>query len=390
MNAAPLKLVHVAAWIRTIGGVETLLARHARFDADQGFAATQLSLFDRPRRTEGTVYATQAFSWRSTPRAMRRAMAAAFASHPGSVIAWHNGWGLPWFADIDGSERRIVCLEDSEADFGRWLAKVAGWIDGVTCISSPAAEAVTRLLPGLPPERLTILPLPIAPPVLPNDPRTPGQEWVIGCAGRLVRAQKRWDRLVPFVAELHRLAVPFRLEIVSHGPLRGWLERRLGSNPAVRFLGWQQPVDYWRRLQDWDAAVFFSDHEGGPIVLLETMAAGVVPFYPTIGGSLGDEYVPRLDPRCYYPAGDPAAAARAVREVLASPPESLVQLRTRARALVEPNRSGRYDSAFGEFVRRIADLPRISRGPGAARPGRLTDRLPLGLITRVFPAALWR
>jgi glycosyltransferase involved in cell wall biosynthesis len=390
MNGAPLKLVHVAAWIRTIGGVETLLARHARFDADQGFAARQLALFDRPRRTEGAGYAAQAFSWRSTPRAMRRAMAAALAAHPGSVIAWHNAWGIPWFADLDGSARRIACLADNETQFGPWLTNLHPWLDGVTCLSASAAASVVRLLSRLPPERLAVLPLPIETPEPLATLRPPRREWVIGCAGRLVRAQKRWDRLVPFVAELHRLAVPFRLEIVSDGPLRGWLERRLGSDPAVRFLGWQQPADYWRRLQDWDAAVFFSDHEGGPLVLLEAMAAGAVPFYPTIGGSLGDEYVSRLDPRCYYPAGDPVAAARAVCEVLASPPELLAGLRNRAQTLTEPNRSGGYESVFGEFVRRIANLPRISRAPGAGRAARLIDWLPLGLITHVFPAALWR
>jgi glycosyltransferase involved in cell wall biosynthesis len=186
------------------------------------------------------------------------------------------------------------------------------------------------------------------------------------------------------------MGLPFRIEVVSDGPLRGWLERRLGSDPAVQFLGWQKTADYWRRMQDWDAAVFFSDHEGGPLVLLESMAAGVIPFYPAIGGSLGDEYVPRLDPRCYYRAGDPVAAARALRDVLASPPEFLAGLRSRAQAIAGPHGSGGYEAVFGEFIRRIAVLPRISREPGPGRPERLTDWLPLGLITRAFPAALWR
>jgi glycosyltransferase involved in cell wall biosynthesis len=257
-------------------------------------------------------------------------------------------------------------------------------------LSRQAAVTVRRLLPDLPDERIVILPLPIDPPADLTAVRPQRQEWIIGCAGRLVRTQKRWERLVPFVAELHRMGLPFRLEIVSDGPLRGWLQQQLGSDPAVQFLGWQKPADYWQRLQDWDAAAFFSDHEGGPLVLLEAMAAGVVPFYPTIGGSLGDEYVPRLDPRCYYPAGDPVAAARAVRDVFASQPAFLADLRCHAQALARPHGSGGYESVFGEFARRIAALPRISREPGGGRKERLTDRLPLGLITRVFPSALWR
>lgn len=389
MNPNPIRLLHLCPWIRTTGGVETLLARHARADAGLGFDAWQLSLFDKAPARAGERYGTLAFSWRSTPHEMRRAVAAACAARAGSVIAWHNAWGLAWLADMDCSSRRIACLQDSVTHFGPLLPGLAGAVDGVTCLSESAARAIRAGLPGLPPERVAVMPLPIAPPTGLDPDRPERDEWLIGCAGRLVRAQKRWDRLVPFVAELRRLGVRHRIEVISDGPLRPWLERRLGGDPAIRFLGWQGTEDYWRRLQAWDACVSFTDHEGGPIVLLEAMAAGVIPLYPAVGGSLGDDCAPRVDPRCHYPAGNPVAAARALQSLQGAPRAEVAAMRRRAREVALAHGPEAYEQAFARFARFIAGSPRISREPaGGGRGLRLSDRLPLGLLTRAWPSAL--
>lgn len=390
MSATPIRLLHVCPWIRTIGGVETLLARHARADAAHGFDAWQLALFDKIPARADEPYATQAFSWRSTPRGMRRAIARACAVRAGSVIAWHNAWGLAWLADVDASHRRIACLQDSVMHFGPLLPGLAGAVDGVTCLSESAAGAIRAGLPALAPERVAVMPLPIAPPPGLDPDRPERGEWLIGCAGRLVRAQKRWDRLVPFVAELRRLGVSYRIEVISDGPLRPWLERRLGDDPAVRFLGWQGTEDYWRRLQAWDACVSFTDHEGGPIVLLEAMAAGVIPLYPAIGGSLGDDCVPRVDPRCHYPAGNPVAAARALQALLGAPRAEVAAMRRRAREVALAHGPEAYEREFLRFTRFIADSPRISREPTGDRKPRMSDWLPLGLLARAWPSALQR
>ena len=166
--------------------------------------------------------------------------------------------------------------------------------------------------------------------------------------------------------------------MVGDGPLRQWLKWRLRHDSAIQFLGWQNPADYWRRLQTWDVSVSFTDHEGGPIVLLETMAAGVIPLYPAVGGSLGDDYTAKVDPRCYYPAGDPRAAARSLQELLASPPEQIARMRQRAQELAQPHATpGAYTTAFAGFIRRIAALPRVSPVPDGRRRPRVTDLLPL-------------
>lgn len=381
-------LVHVAAWVKSTGGVETLLARHAAADARLGFAARQLALFDRPGPRRDGAYETLAFDWRSTPRRMRAAVARSLASTPGAVVAWHNGWGLAWFADLDGSSRRIACFEDSEAHFGPILPRLAALIDGATCLCEDAAVAIRRLAPALAQDgRVVVTPLPLEAGAASTDRPRRG-EWVIGCAGRLVRTQKRWDRLVPFVAELRRLGLPCRIEIVSDGPLRPWLERQFRADPAVSFLGWQGREEYWRRLAGWDAAVFFSDHEGGPIVLLEALAAGVIPVYPAIGGSLGDDHIRRVEPRCFYPPGDAVAAARTLATIRSWPDHEIAALRGRAQASAARHGGTAYEETFGRFAHHLASLPRISRPPGSARPPRGADHLPLGLITRFLPDAL--
>ncbi len=390
MNSPALRLLHLAPHAHGYGGIETLLRRHAVADARFGFDSWQLGLFEKNQPLPGESYRPQRFGWRDTPRAMRRRIVTTFEERKGSVIAWHNGWGMPWFADVDRSVRRIVCLQAHPDYYLESFAAIQPWIDGAVVVSPQAAEEALARMPGFPVERMGTLSLPIECPLGAPRPSAVNDVLVIGCAGRLTRVQKRWDRLVPFVGELKRLGVRFRLEVIGAGPLGGWLRRQFRDEPAVQFLGYQENPVYWARMQTWDAAVFFSDIEGGPLVMLEAMAAGAVPFYPQIGGSLGDEYAPRIDPRCHYPGGRPELAARALRDVFAGPADIVATLRERGRALAAMHHGDAYEVAFAAFVRRIAALPRISRPPDGSRRPTWTDRLPLGLLTRAFPRALWR
>lgn len=387
MKRSGLKLVHVAPHARGVGGIETLLARHALTDTAGGIDSVQVGLFNRAVREPG--FTGMGFGGKDTPRAMRRALAPVLAPGADGISVWHNAWGLPWFADLDEASRRIVCLHAHRDYFAAWLPAIREHLDGILAVSPAIARDALALLPGWPAERIRVLPLPIA---LPSEVLAVSRgvrPWVLGCAGRLARPQKRWDRLVPCVAELRRLGVEFRLEIIGDGPLRPWLERELGGDPAIRFFGFVETAEYWRRLQSWDAALFFSDVEGGPIVMLEAMAAGVLPVYPGIGGSIGDDYAPQVDPRCYYPAGDPVAAARSLQALLSLPAGELAERRRRAQALVEPHLGEGYQRTFADLVHRVAELPRFSR-VAAPRRTRWTDFVPLGALTRLRPGALWK
>ena len=389
-SKSAISVAHVAAWVQSIGGVETLLRHHRQCDAPAGLAAAQIALFDKTEIPNEPAYSTQRFSGWFTPRRMRQDLRETFSRMPESVVLWHNGWGLPWFADGDHSRRRIVCWWDSQTHWGPWLDAVKPWVDGVICMSESAAEEVGSLWPELPAERRGVMRVPIEPPSDLGARSDRGREWVIGCAGRLVRAQKRADRLVPFVTALKELGVPFRIEVISDGPLRESLQQELKDESGVQFLGWQSSDDYWRRMQGWDAMVSFTDHEGGPIVMLEAMAAGALPVFPSIGGSLVADYLPGLDFNCLYPPGEVATAAARMHAFMTMPAGELLRLRQRAQQIAQAHTVDRYHREFTSFVERIDQLPRISQPPQHQRGTKLADFCPLGALTRFSRGSLWK
>ena len=115
---------------------------------------------------------------------------------------------------------------------------------------------------------------------------TTDKKFRIGFAGRLV-AVKRVDILI----ETARCFIDARLEheicfhIFGDGPLRENLEilnQRLGTRNIVHFEG--HCDDILARLQEVDAIIITSDHEGLPMILLEAMALGVPIVSHAIGG----------------------------------------------------------------------------------------------------------
>ena len=48
------------------------------------------------------------------------------------------------------------------------------------------------------------------------------------------------------------------------------------------------------------------------------------------------------------------------------------------------------DPIFDEFVRHIADEPRITQERLAKRPFYFSDQLPFGLMTRLWPSGCYR
>jgi glycosyltransferase involved in cell wall biosynthesis len=379
MSAGPLRVVHVSPRVQARGGIETLHDYHQRLPLPQTFVA----FFDR-RPTPRSGYINLDFNWRTPLWLMRRRFARALATQAGSLVVYHNGWGLPLWHDLDAASRRAVFLHANPAYHAGDLAVQAGLIDWAAGVTPALRDAWNRVLPELTPARTVIVRAPVEAPPMPRGTRQPGEPIVLGCAGRIERGQKRLDRLPALLRALEVAGLSFRFEALGDGALRVPLERKLGRQ--VRFHGWVPKQEFWRVLAGWDAIVFFTDFEGGAIALFEAMALGVVPFWPAIGGSWGDVYVPQIDPRCYYPPRDMAALAEAIQKVFQSPPGRLDAMRAQARALVADHSSGAYEAACLAWLRTLMELPRISSA--RRRRPRLTDLLPLGLVTRLAPGAL--
>jgi glycosyltransferase involved in cell wall biosynthesis len=379
MTGHPFHVVHVSPRVQARGGIESLQEIHRRLPLPQTFVA----LFDRRPRARPD-YVNLDFTWLTPLWRMRRKFARVLAAHGGSVVVYHNGWGLPLFHDLDAAARRVVFLHANPAFHAPDLPTFAGLVDGAAGVTPALRDAWQRDLPELTPARTILLRAPVEAPALAGPARRPGGPIVLGYAGRIERAQKRLDRLPGLIRALRATGQSFQFEILGEGRLRASLERRLASR--VRFHGWISKAEYWQVLAGWDGIVFFSDFEGGAIALFEAMAMGVVPFYPAIGGSWGDIYAPQIEPRCCYPPGDMTALAQTIHQVFRLPPAEIEMMRSQARELVAGHRSETYEAACLALLRTIMSLPRISLT--RRRRPRLTDLLPLGLVTRLTPWAL--
>jgi glycosyltransferase involved in cell wall biosynthesis len=373
-----LQVVHVTPRVQSRGGIETLHALHRTMPGDHAFVA----LFDRnPEARPG--YVNLDCTWRTSLAEMRRRFARAMAPHAGRLVMYHNGWGLPLFHDLDGASRRTVMLHADPAYHAPDLPGFAGLIDGALSVAPAVAETVAAANPSWSAGRSMVCPVPIE--AAPGGIRRGiSPRWKLGYAGRIERAQKRLDRLPEFLRELRATGLDFQFELIGEGSFRPELQRELGS--GARFHGWVSREEYWRVMATWDAVVFFSDHEGGPISLLEGMAAGALPFYPARFGSWADIYVPQVDPRFHYPPDDLKGLAQVIRETFSLPAAQVESRREAGRRLVGAHTPGAYQANCAAFLAHIAAAPRISGTKGGRR--RLTDFLPLGMVTRFAPTLL--
>lgn len=374
MNAPPARseVVHVSPRVQARGGIEHLHAYHRGLPG----APVLVALFDRrPRPQPG--YVNLDLRWWMPLGMVRRRFAAALQPFAGATVVYHNGWGLPLFADRDGAARRVGFWHANPAYHAPYLPGCVGLVDGMIGVTPALDAAFSAALPGLPPERRLVVRAPVERPRDLVVERTRGP-LVLGYAGRIERRHKRLDRLPALVRALQARGVDFRFEVLGDGSLRAPLARSLGE--GVRFHGWVPRDQFWRILAGWDAVVFFSDVEGGPMALFDGMACGAIPFYPANGGSWGDVYAPQVDGRCHYPPGDMAALAAAIGDVFGAAPAQVESARRRSRELVAAHTVEAYGEALTGFLRRLAALPALPRR--RPRGAQAFDCLPLGLVTR--------
>lgn len=92
--------------------------------------------------------------------------------------------------------------------------------------------------------------------------------------GRLDRGQKRPDRLLAIWKKLYKKYPDWQMVVVGDGPERSGLEKRSRQMERISFVGFQDPVEWYKR-----AGMFCmtSNFEGWGMVLVEAMTFGVVP-----------------------------------------------------------------------------------------------------------------
>lgn len=169
-----------------------------------------------------------------------------------------------------------------------------------------------------------------------NDNRSTGSTGTfnVGFAGRLVPV-KRIDIFINTARHLldNYPELKIKCHIFGDGPLRDELEqlnRKLKTDDIVSFKGHSNNIS--EEIQKMDALLVTSDHEGLPMVLLETMALGTPIISHAVGG------IPHLldQGECgiLITENEPASYAAAI-ETLINNPAKITEITRKAKRRVE-------------------------------------------------------
>ena len=384
-----MRLSHFFTYYRSLGGVQSILKRHHTSDAKRGHEPGFVFAFESDDFDEPDITGL-GFGGGHSIHSMR----ATFANHSrrftDSVAICHNMWGLQFLADLMPAQRRVGLLHSDWPELRPHLESQRGLLDGVLCVSNALVDLVSGCLPDLAKaNRVQLIPYPIdGLAAMPERTPLAKRTVVIGWVGRMQTEQKRVERLPSLVKALESAGIDFRFELLGDGPRQTWLEQQLPSGRTI-FHGRKSGDDYASVLRGWDFITSVSDYEGLPISMLEAFSAGVLPLCPAIGSG-GDEYSAKLGDEFVWDAFDFGQAAAKLKSILAKPESALGQARAEARALTERHSEAGYFRTFDEFVQRIADEPRAAAERLANRPFYFSDRLPFGLMTRLWPSGCTR
>lgn len=373
-------IVHVAGWAWTLGGLQSNLQLYRDRDEAQGRRALYIGILDRQGPDHAGVFLRA--RWWHPVGLIRRRFQHAMRGWEGATVVYHDGWGLPWWVDLDGANRRIVVLHTEYPHLDELLRRYAPLVDGFMGVSQHLANRAAGFMPSGEVSRSANLPYFVTPPpdIQRLAKRTEGP-WKIGYAGRLAGAHKRIERLPDLVVELDKLGMNFELEILGEGELEGGLREAFGRDPRVRFLGRRSGDAYWQTVAGWDCMVLVSDYEGFSRVTMESMHLGVLPVHPDFSPAAAEILGP-LAAESLYPTGDMQACAQALKAYHDLPLADQKLRRKQATAHMASQTIERHEQNFTQFIEKTQRTPRQSRSP---RLPWWESILPLGLHTRLFP-----
>ena len=223
--------------------------------------------------------------------------------------------------------------------------------DAVVAVSRPLAEGLERS--GVSADKIRLIPNGWSGPTpLSCDEarRKLGLEsdaLVAGWVGRLSR-EKGCDVLV---AAASHLRSDVTISVLGDGRERGALEMQAASLGVEARIRWHGTVpDAGRLMAAFDVFVLSSRTEGTPIVLFEAMRARVPAVVTAVGG-VPDVVSSRE--AILVPSDDPVALAKAIDDVIASPPDVAGRVATAAQRLEEVYSAEAWLDRYDELYRRV-------------------------------------
>jgi len=183
--------------------------------------------------------------------------------------------------------------------------------------------------------------------------------------GRLC-AQKRPEKLVAVLHDLHRKKVPFQCVVVGDGELHHLLVRRLrqfGLTDVVTMLGAIPHHQWLEVLAAGDILFLPSEYEGISVALFEAMAMGVVPVMSAVGGQ-GELVTPECGVLVPLSEGDVASYAAALRHLIEDPSTRIAMANASRRRIAQSFTLGSTIEKLVEIIDRSHTLARsLPRNP---------------------------
>ena len=159
---------------------------------------------------------------------------------------YHNCWGLELFADLDPAQLRIGFFHSSYPRLEEFVRYYACFADGFIFVNEAMLDRTRRILPDWDESRFAYFSHILEIPDSIENQRYQLKnvnEVVIGYAGRLVKKQKRIDRIPAFLGLLDRYLPHYTFQVLGAGPDEGWLRQALAGRQNVKFHGWKREVN---------------------------------------------------------------------------------------------------------------------------------------------------
>ena len=301
---------------------------------------------------------------------------------PTAVIANLGAEGYEMLRYMPPGVARIGVVHDLAMDPSYWISDYQDALDGLAVVNRLLTENVRRAAPDMKCEYLAHgIPLPD---VSARD-RNPSDPLKLIYFGRLYPG--KGTRLFPgIVEELRKRDIPFQFRIHGTGPEESYLRESLASFIASGTVTLSTNVprsELYPLIRQNDIFIMASEHEGGPLTLLEAMSLGLVPVCNDIPCLVHEVVHPDTGFRV---ARTPEAFAEAIA-ALHRDRAMLERLSAAARKTIDGNYTiESMARRYLEFIKSAAPAQTHIEWPAAIRPkpiatmprvSQLAQRLPL-------------